>query len=123
MPSGREKRRRQGQELGQRGARPRAVISGAGGSRHASMRTACTLDRGAGDARGLAQEGRLALVGLDQIEAARRWQAPASAREAGAGAEIDGPVASGGSISDSELERIGDMALPQHRAHRPAKRD
>ena len=114
FPSGREERRREGQKLGQR-------REGAGGDEGrrwqvcaASMRTACTLNRGAGDARGLAQESGFALIGLDQVEGHAGGKGQDQPGEAGTGAEIDGTI-EGRLHQWGNLEQIGDMALPKQR--------
>ena len=78
------------------------------------MRTSMDVDRRTGDSRGLAQERRLALVGLDQVERHTGGQGENQAGEAGAGAEVDGTIA-GLLDQRGELQRIGDVALPEQR--------
>ena len=71
-------------------------------------------DGGSGDSGGLAQESGLALVCLDQIERHPGGEGQDQAGEAGAGAQVDGAVWERLHQRD-ELERIGNVAVPEER--------
>ena len=94
------------------GATARAVTSGAG-ARPADFDAGCMdADGGSGDAGSLAQESGFALVRLDQIERTAGGEGQDQAREAGAGAQVDG--AGWERLHQrNELERIGNVALPE----------